>query len=166
MHDDGMTDDETSPSILFEVFALNQQLRELLDEAMRDSPLNPSDYAIVSAVFEDEAPTPTQLARRLGMPLSTTVEQVQAFERRGYLRRFPNPEDRRSYRVTLTAAGRKAHRRAAEEFELAYSAVVEGLGRVSEASVARALRALREAIESAQKSSTEPVDATGRRTSS
>jgi DNA-binding MarR family transcriptional regulator len=160
-----VTDEETSPSILFEVFALNQQVRQLLDHAMRASPLTPADYAFVSAVFEDEAPTPTQLARRLGQPLSTTVEQVQAFERRGYLRRFPNPQDGRSYRVTLTAAGGKAHRRAAQEFEGAYSAVVAGLGG-SEAAVARAMRRLREAVSLAQEKSATDVDRAGGRSTS
>ena len=146
MPDDG---GESSPSILFEVFALGQQVRQLLTEAMVDSPLTPQDYGFLSAVFEDEAPTPTQLARRLGMPLSTTVEQVQAFERRGYLRRTANPHDGRSYFVTLTAAGGRAHRDANRHFEIVYQAVVAGLGR-SEPAVARSLQQLRTAVRRAQ----------------
>jgi DNA-binding MarR family transcriptional regulator len=142
---------ESSPSILFEVFALGQQVRQLLGEAMADSPLSPADYGFISAVFEDEAPTPTQLARRLGMPLSTTVEQVQAFERRGFLRRTPNPRDGRSYFVTLTPAGERAHRQANQHFEAVYLAVVDGLGR-SEPAVARALQQLRAAVRRAQES--------------
>ena len=142
-------DGETSPSILFEVFALGQQVRQLLNDAMVDSPLTPQDYGFLSAVFEDEAPTPTQLAARLGMPLSTTVEQVQAFERRGYLRRTRNPRDGRSYFVTLTAAGGRAHRQANRYFEGVYLAVVDGLGR-SEPAVARALQQLRAAVRRAQ----------------
>jgi DNA-binding MarR family transcriptional regulator len=140
---------ESSPSILFEVFALGQQVRRLLDEAMAGSPLTPQDYGFLSAVFEDETPTPTQLARRLGLPLSTTVEQVQGFERRGFLRRLRNPKDGRSYFVTLTAAGGRAHREANQYFESTYQAVVEGLGR-SESVVVRALAQLRAAVERAQ----------------
>ncbi|MDQ1696863.1 MAG: Winged helix DNA-binding domain [Frankiaceae bacterium] len=157
MDADRVADAETSPSILFEVFALGQQVRQLLVEAMRDSPLNPQDYAFLSAVFEDEAPTPTQLARRLGMPLSTTVEQVQMFEQRGYLRRFPNPRDGRSYLVALTAGGGRAHRAAAVEFDRVYAAVVRGLGR-SEPAVARALRQLRGAVRQAQIAQTQVSD--------
>ena len=146
---DDAVDAETSPSILFEVFALGQQVRQLLGEAMADSPLTPQDYGFLSAVFEDEAPTPTKLARRLGMPLSTTVEQVQAFERRGYLRRFANPRDGRSYLVTLTAAGGRAHREANRYFETICRDVVGELGR-SEPAVARALQQLRTAVRRAQ----------------
>jgi DNA-binding MarR family transcriptional regulator len=146
---DDDANDETSPSILFEVFALGQQVRQLLADAMADSPLSPQDYAFLSAVFEDEAPTPTRLANRLGMPLSTTVEQVQLFERRGFLRRSRNPRDGRSYFVTLTAAGSRAHRQANGHFEATYAAVVSRLGR-SEPAVARALAQLRTAVRQAQ----------------
>ena len=140
--------ESSSPSLLFEVFALGQQVRVLLESAMADARLSPQDYAFLSAVFEDESPTPTQLARRLGAPLSTTVEQVQAFERRGLLRRTPNPRDGRSYLVLLSAGGQRAHRQANAHFERAYADVVARLGR-HEGTVTGALRRLREAVEQA-----------------
>jgi DNA-binding MarR family transcriptional regulator len=140
------TDDEpSSPSLLFEVFALGQEVRRLLGAAMAGAPLDPADYAFVSAVFEDEAPTPTAVARRLGMPLSTVVDQVQRFERRGHLRRMPNPADGRSYVVTLTADGLAAHRAAGEAFERAHEAVDRALGE-SNAEVTRAVGLLRTAV--------------------
>jgi DNA-binding MarR family transcriptional regulator len=141
-------DDASSPSLLFEVFALGQQVRRLLATAMAQSALDPTDYAFVSAVFEDEAPTPTTMARRLGMPLSTVVDQVQRFERRGQLRRLRNPADGRSYVVTLTADGLAAHRAAGEAFEQAHAAVDQALGR-SKDDVAGAIRLLRAAVDHA-----------------
>jgi DNA-binding MarR family transcriptional regulator len=138
-------DDDSSPSLLFEVFALGQQVRRLLTAAMARAPLDPADYAFVSAVFEDEAPTPTALARRLGMPLSTVVDQVQRFERRGHLRRVRNPADGRSYVVVLTGDGLAAHRVAGAAFERAHAAVDRALGE-SASEVTSAVRLLRTAV--------------------
>ena len=44
----------SSPSLFFEVYALGQAVRRLLAVAMVDSPLTPEEYAIYSAIFEDE----------------------------------------------------------------------------------------------------------------
>lgn len=136
-----------SPSLLFDVFALGQQVRQLLVAALAGAPLDPQEYAVASAVFEDEAPTPTKVARRLGMPLTSAMEHVSSLERRGLLRRFPNPRDGRSYLVTLTAAGRRAHRKTNERFEVAYAQVVRALD--DPKGVGDALRRLHAAVATA-----------------
>lgn len=114
--------DPLSTSLLFDVFALNQAVGRLLAAAMRDGPLTPGEYAVYSAIFELEAASPTELASRLGMRLTTFVDQLRVVERRGHARRLAHPTDRRSYRVVLTAAGREAHRAANRLFEGAYQA--------------------------------------------
>jgi DNA-binding MarR family transcriptional regulator len=111
--------DPLATSILFDVFALNQAVGRFLDDALRDGPLTPGEYAVYSAVFELEAATPTQLATRLGMHLTTFMDQLRAMERRGHATRVGHPTDRRSYRVVLTAAGLEAHRAANRRFERA-----------------------------------------------
>jgi DNA-binding MarR family transcriptional regulator len=114
-------------SLLFDVFATNQAVARLLAAAMRESPLSPHEYAVYSAIFELEAATPTALATRLGMPLTTLADQLRAIEVRGHTARLPNPTDRRSYRVVLTAPGREAHRAANAGFEAAHRAFTEAL---------------------------------------
>jgi DNA-binding MarR family transcriptional regulator len=109
-------------SLLFDVFATGQAVGRLLAVAMRDSPLSPAEYAIYSAMFELEAATPTRLAARLGMPLTTFADQLRVVEARGHATRLPHPTDGRSYRVVLTAAGRDAHRSANAGFEAAHRA--------------------------------------------
>ncbi|HET7181375.1 MAG TPA: MarR family transcriptional regulator [Candidatus Limnocylindrales bacterium] len=122
-------DAETAPatSLLFDVFATSQAVGRLLAGAMRDGPLTPSEYAISSAIFELEAATPTALATRLGMPLTTLADHLRAIERRGHAARLPHPSDRRSYRVVLTASGRAAHRAANAGFEAAHRAFTAAL---------------------------------------
>ena len=136
-------------SILFDVFALNQAVGRMLADAMRDGPLTPSEYATYSAVFELEAATPTQLAARLDMRLTTFVDQLRLMESRGHAGRLRHPTDGRSYRVVLTTAGREAHRAANRRFEEAYRAFLFHLPDGEQAARA-GLRAVRQAAEAAR----------------
>ncbi len=135
-------------SLLFDVFSVNQAVGRLLDETMRDGPLSPTEYATYSAIFELEAATPTQLAARLGMRLTTFMDKLRAADARGHARRLPNPSDRRSYRVVLTATGLEAHRAANRLFERAFEAFSRRLA--ADAPAAReGLREIRRAAEAA-----------------
>jgi DNA-binding MarR family transcriptional regulator len=108
-------------SLLFDIFALDQAVGRLLDAYMVGSPLTPAEYALYSAVFETESITPSALAERLGMPLTTVMDHVARLERRGHAVRMPDPTDRRATRVVLTADGLAAHRAANVQFERAYA---------------------------------------------
>lgn len=55
----------------------------------------------------------TDLAQRVILTKSGLTSVVDRLERRGYLRRIPDPSDRRATRVTLTARGEETFREAA-----------------------------------------------------
>jgi DNA-binding MarR family transcriptional regulator len=133
---------------LFDVFALNHAVGRLLAEAMRDGPLTPGEYAVYSAVFELEAASPTELAARLGMRLTTFMDQLRLLESRLHARRIGHPRDGRSYRVVLTAAGLAAHRAANGQFEAAFLAFVSHLPD-GEAAAKAGLSVIREAADAA-----------------
>ena len=114
-------------SILFDVFELGQRVRTLLSAAMRDAGLRPDEYAAYSVVFEAGEVTMTELARELGMPVTTAADFVRAMRERGHVRRKPHPTDSRSHLLTLTAAGLRAHRKASLAFAKAHDAFVEAL---------------------------------------
>ena len=135
-------------SLLFEVFALNQAVGRFLAEAMGDGPLTPAEYAVSSALFELESATPTALAARLGMRLTTFVDQLRLMESRGHARRTRNPHDGRSQLVVLTAPGLEAHRTANRLFEAAYASFIAELGD-DESPSKRTLVAVRKAAERA-----------------
>ena len=142
-------------SLLFDVFALSQAVGQLLADAMRDGPLTPAEYAVYSAIFELEAATPTALATRLGMRLTTFMDQLRVMERRGHAGRLPHPNDGRSYRVTLTAAGLDAHRGANRRFEIAHREFVAALPDGEDAAK-RALATVRDAAEAARRRDVAP----------
>lgn len=140
-----MSDPVPAPgtSLLFDVFAVNQAVSGLLAETMRGGPLTPADYAVYSAVFELEAATPTRIAARLGMRLTTFMDRLREVEARGHARRAAHPTDGRSYLVVLTGEGQAAHRSANERFERAYAEFDAELG--DGAGAKAALLAVREA---------------------
>ena len=153
--------DPLDTSLLFDVFAVNQAVSRLLAETMRDGPLTPAEYAVYSAIFELEAASPTQLASRLGMRLTTFVDQLREIHRRGHAQRLPHPTDGRSYRVVLTSAGLAAHRSANLAFERAYAAFETELG-PDESEARRILSRVREAAHRARKALASPLQSVGR----
>jgi DNA-binding MarR family transcriptional regulator len=135
-------------SLLFDVFAVNEAVGRLLAGAMEGGPLTPREYAIYSAVFELEAASPTELAARLGMRLTTFMDQLRLLESRGHARRVEHPRDGRSYRVVLTTTGLAAHRAANGQFEAASRAFVSHLPD-GEAAAKAGILVVREAAEAA-----------------
>jgi DNA-binding MarR family transcriptional regulator len=136
-------------SILFDVFALGQRVRTLLQTAMRDAALRPDEYAAYSVLFESGTITMTRMARELGMPVTTAADYVRAMRARGHVRREANPADQRSYLLALTPAGTRAHREANRLFERAYRALVAELGPLDESATRVTLQRLAASAERA-----------------
>jgi len=55
--------------------------------------------------------SPTELSKRIFRTRHSITSMVDTLERQGLVRREPNPEDRRSIRVTLTPEGRQLFER-------------------------------------------------------
>jgi DNA-binding MarR family transcriptional regulator len=133
-------------NVLFEVWLVSRATTALLDERLRDTPLNADEFAIYSVLSSKDAMTPGELAAWMSAPATTVSSYVKRFEQRGHVERETNPADKRSYRIRLTARGRAAHAAAADVFLPALRSVETALGPRA-ATVARALRALRAALE-------------------
>jgi DNA-binding MarR family transcriptional regulator len=110
-------------SLLFDAFVLGQRSRTLVGAAMAGSPLRPDEYAAYSVVFELRTVTMSELARRLGMPVTTAADYVRAMRARGHVERLPHPTDRRARLLSLTPAGLQAHRAASHAFDAAADAL-------------------------------------------
>jgi DNA-binding MarR family transcriptional regulator len=54
------------------------------------------------------------IGERLRIDRTTMVSLIDDLEQAGYVKRERNPDDRRAYVITLTAAGRRAQARAEE----------------------------------------------------
>jgi DNA-binding MarR family transcriptional regulator len=135
-------------SLLFDLFVAGQQARTLLTRVMAPAPLRPDQYAVYSAVLEFGPITPTELARLLGMPLTTLLEYTHPMEHQEHARRRLNARDQRSYLLELTASGKEMHRRTNVVFEVASAGLLARL-QVPELEARRTLRAIADAAAAA-----------------
>src|SRR5918993_4711862 len=97
-------------NVLFDVWLVSRATTALLDEALRGSGLDSDEFAIYSVLASTEHMTPTELARWMSAPPTTVSSYVKRLEQRDHIVKTPNPDDGRSYRLSLTPAGRSAHR--------------------------------------------------------
>lgn len=132
-------------NVLFDVWLVSRATTAVIDDAVRESGLDADEFAIYSVLASTDGMTPTELAHWMAAPATTVSSYVKRFERRGHVRRVPHPDDRRSHRVQLTAAGRGAHRAAGELFQPVLDEVTRRVGR-GVADTHRRLRALHDAV--------------------
>jgi DNA-binding MarR family transcriptional regulator len=86
------------------------------------------------------------LAERLHLEKSTVSRLVAGLEGRQLLVRERDPDDRRSYRLRLTDAGRDAHRTAASAFQAHFVGVLDHLTDAELESLETGLTALLRAL--------------------
>jgi DNA-binding MarR family transcriptional regulator len=129
-------------SILFDVFALSQQVKTLLQTAMHDAGLRADEYAAYSVLFESGQITMTEMARELGMPVTTASDSVRAMAERGHVSKDAHPSDQRAYLLRLTTDGVRAQKKASRSFERAYAALISELPPLDEAETRAVLQRL------------------------
>jgi DNA-binding MarR family transcriptional regulator len=134
------------PTILLDLFLTNQQRKRMIEAALVQTELPPEDYPVYVIVGAEGPWTPTRLAARLEMPLSTVLFRLGRLERRGHAERVPNPDDRRSYLIRLTEDGERLLGEARPAFR-DYAEAVEGrLGSEKVDALRTALDELRQAV--------------------
>jgi DNA-binding MarR family transcriptional regulator len=139
--------DDGSETILLHLFRTNQVRERLITAALDGLDLPPEDYPFYVIIGTEGPWTPTELAGRLEMPLTTVLFRVGRLEKRGHVERIPNPDDRRSYLIRLTADGKQLLGQARPRFR-AYALAVEA--RLDDERLAQLrddLGSLREALE-------------------
>jgi len=134
-------------SLLFDLFVLNQRVRRLLSSALADVALRADEYALYSLLFEQGPMTATEMARRMGMPLTTLLDYLKAMDGREHLRRDPHPRDGRAQQLSLTLSGTAEHRRTNVAWEVMRSKLERSLP-IPVSDIRRALQALDDAVTS------------------
>jgi DNA-binding MarR family transcriptional regulator len=78
-------------------------------DVMADVPGGPRGYQVLSAVASGACGNQAAIAEHLGIDRTVMTYLLDDLESAGLVRRSPDPADRRSRRVTLTAKGVKLH---------------------------------------------------------
>ena len=134
------------PTILLDLFLTNQRRKQMIEAALAQSELPAEDYPLYVLVGAEGPWTPTALAKRLEMPLSTMLFRLGRLERRGHAERTPNPDDRRSYLIRLTDEGDRLLGEARPAFRNYAEAVEARLGSGPVGTLRAGLEELRDAI--------------------
>jgi DNA-binding MarR family transcriptional regulator len=139
--------DTGPPTILFEVFWTQQRRKRLIEAALTETELPAEDYPFYVMIGAEGPWTPTGLAERLMMPLSTVLFRFRRLERRGHAERTPNPDDGRSFLVRLTPEGQRLLDGARPAFRAYAEAVEARLGAEQVDALREGLEAVRQAID-------------------
>lgn len=134
-------------TILLDLFRTNQLRERLIEASLAGLELPPEDYPFYVLIGAEGPWTPTLLAERMKMPLSTVLFRVGRLEKRGHVERVPNPNDRRSYLINLNADGEELLKQARPKFRAFAESVERRLGGESIDGLRGGLTGLREAIE-------------------
>ena len=139
--------DTGPPTILFEVFWTQQKRKQLIETALAGLDLPAEDYPFYVLIGAEGPWTPTGLAERLMMPLTTVSFRFKRLERRGHAERFPNPDDGRSFLMRLTPEGHRLLDEARPAFRSYAEAVEARLGADQVGVLTDGLGAVRAAID-------------------
>ena len=93
--------------VLFDLMAALNVSDTYVQEFLADPKLAES-YGLLSLIGAAKAITTTEVAARLGTPVTTASDRIRRLEERGLAERRPNPADGRSHLVSLTPAGQAA----------------------------------------------------------
>jgi DNA-binding MarR family transcriptional regulator len=133
--------DPENLSILFDLFVAGQRSRKLLKRVFADAEIRSDEYAFYSLILQEGPITPTTIAERLSMAVTTVLDHVRSMDERGHLTRSPNPADGRSLQLTLTPEGKRVHDETGLLFDRAMLPLLDHLD-VPPADVHAALRAI------------------------
>ena len=115
-------------NVLFDIWLVSRAATARIHAAVAAAGLDADEFAVYSVLASTDGMTPTELAHWMAAPATTVSSYAKRFARRGHVERVPHEDDRRSYRLRLTAEGRAAHRAAGELFEPVVDEVTERLG--------------------------------------
>ncbi len=134
-------------SLLFDLFVAGQRVRRVLADGMAGSGMRADEYAVYSLLFMHGPMTATEMARQLGLPLSTALDYLKSIDETGHLQRMRHPVDGRAVQVALNLRGVAAQARANKHWEVVRKQV-EGSLRMPKGEVRAALQALDDAASS------------------
>ena len=100
-------DERQDPATGDLVVALARRVRRAHVEALADWEVTPGQARALRVLTGADAMRPSALADALRIAPRSATEVVDALEQRGWVRREPDPTDRRATRLVPTDAGRR-----------------------------------------------------------
>jgi DNA-binding MarR family transcriptional regulator len=102
---------KVQPGLLLQPFVVSQLSGAVVVGVVEGSEVSATEYALTSWLKVAGDATPTELAADLGLSPTTVSAMIDRLVRKRQIRRVRHPEDGRSYRLELTAAGERTNNR-------------------------------------------------------
>jgi DNA-binding MarR family transcriptional regulator len=125
------------------VWSVARRLRLATREALAPWDISPSHARALDSVAGHGPLRLSALAEQLRIAPRSATEVVDTLEDRGWVRRAPDPSDRRATLVELTTAGARAHRAIGAARDASAEQVFAALSDPERARLSRILRRLR-----------------------
>ncbi len=120
----------------------------LANRALRQHRLSPAGRQALAVLEGAGRPlSPTTIAERLLVTTASMTSLLDTLERRGFVTRSPDPDDRRKVLVTLTEHGRQVVDRFLPQVVAVQTALMTGLTETQRHQLLESLETLREAID-------------------
>ena len=115
--------------LFLQIATASQYVGQVIDRELEAIGLPAYLLALLTHVRDHAPVTPSKISAASGVPMTTLRDNIQRLVDRGLVRRVKNTEDGRSYRLVLTAAGKRTIQAADPALLRAYVAVERRLGR-------------------------------------
>ena len=101
--------------IVERIHFLYKRIRSMLDDTLAEFGLNVGEWAVLGSLVRAGAPhqrSPGQLAKAFDLTSGAMTNRLDRLETEEFIRRLPDPDDRRGVIVELTPKGRDVWQRA------------------------------------------------------
>jgi len=98
---------EVASSVGFLLAKAYQRACAIYKEQFERYDLTPQQFGLLRFLWEEDGITQVELSNRSQIDRTTIGGLIDRLEQSGLLKRLPHPEDRRAYKISLSAAGKK-----------------------------------------------------------
>ena len=98
--------------IVDRIQGLNRRFHRALDETLAEFKLDYAEWKLLGLLYREAEvyrSSPGRLARLMELSSGAITNRLDRLEEAGFLRRLPDPDDRRGILVELTAAGKRVY---------------------------------------------------------
>jgi DNA-binding MarR family transcriptional regulator len=103
--------DLETEGIVDRVNVINKRMKREMEATLAEHGLSHGEWQVLANLYHGGEPycsSPGELSAELELSSGAMTNRIDRLEKRGYVRRHPDPEDRRGVQVELTPEGRQA----------------------------------------------------------
>jgi len=142
--------------IVDRIGGIHRRIHRAMEATLAEFGLSHADFKTLGALRRSGPRTPGALGRYLELSSGAMTSRLDALERSGYLRRVPDPHDRRSVLVELTDEGRRAWESAASIQARKEAFFASALTKAEQRRLNALLRKLMLALEAVERNGSSP----------